>query len=164
MIDARMRIPSLLAPLLFSALGAFALPTQAQAIVGYAYTSCASMAKASIVQVRNAPCAEAETVAGNVAGAPIGDEATVLRAAGWVPLRALPTDDADGAHDLVATRGIAALRIRRSGPAPDLDGWAAGRELLLARPTLVGGKPVPKGAVLCTSSWLVRLRTTISAG
>jgi hypothetical protein len=154
MIVARMRIPSLL---LFAALVAFALPTQAQAIVSYAYTSCSSVGEASIVQVKGAPCAEAEMLAGDVAGATTGEEAAVLRAAGWAPLRALPTDSADTSHDLVATRGTAALRIRRSGPSPDLDGWAAGRELLLARRTLVGGKPVPKGAVLCTSSWLVRL-------
>ena len=155
MIVARMRI--VLGPLLLSALVAFVVPTQAQAIVRYAYTSCASVGEASIVQVKNAPCAEAEMVAGDVAGAADGSEASVLRAAGWAPLRALPTDSANTSHDVVATRGTAALRIRRTGPAPDLDGWAAGRELLLARQTLVGGKPVPKGAVLCTSSWIVRL-------
>ena len=60
-------------------------------------------------------------------------------------------------HDLVATRGGAALRIRRPGPAPDVDGWEAGRELIFARKTLIGGRPVPSGAVLCTSSWLVRV-------
>jgi hypothetical protein len=146
-----------LGPLLVTALVAFAVPTQAQAIVSYRYSSCASVGEASIVQVRNAPCAEAEMVAGSVADAATDQEATVLRAAGWSPLRAAPADSSDTAHDIVATRGTAALRIRRSGSTPDLDGWAAGRELLLARQTLVGGRPVPKAAVLCTSSWLVRL-------
>ncbi len=147
----------ILRPLLLTALVAFALPAPAQAIVSYAYTSCAGVGEASVVQVKGAPCAEAEMVAAGVAAAATGEEASVLRADGWTPLRALPTDSADTAHDVVATRGTAALRIRRTGSAPDLDGWAAGRELLLARQTLVGGQPVPKGAVLCTSSWLVRL-------
>ena len=144
-------------PLWLTALVVLAPAAPAQAIVSYAYTSCASVGEASIVQVKNAPCAEAEMLAGDVAGAATGEEAAVLRAAGWSPLRAHPTDGADTAHDLVATRGTAALRIRRPGAAPDLDGWAAGRELLLARQKLVGGKPVPRGAVLCTASWLVRL-------
>ena len=57
----------------------------------------------------------------------------LLRTAGWAPLRAAANDDPN-VHDIVATRGHAALRIRRPGAAPDLDGWAAGRELLFARP------------------------------
>lgn len=154
MISARVRI---LGPLLVTAAVAFALPAQAQAIVRYAYTNCASVGEASIVQAHGAPCAEAEALAADVAGAATADEATVLRTAGWAPLRAHSTDRSDSEHDLVATRATAALRIRRSGPSPDLDGWAAGRELLLAHQRLVGGRPVPKGAVLCTSSWLVRL-------
>ncbi len=55
-------------------------------------------------------------------------------------------------------RGTAALRVRRAGPAPDVDGWAAGRELVFARGTIVGGAPIPRGAATCTSAFLVRLR------
>ncbi len=90
-----------------------------------------------------------------MAAAPAAQEVGVLRAARWTPLRAQSTGE--GAHDLVAVREGAALRIRRPGVAPDLDGWEAGRELLFARQQLVGGKPVPDGAVLCSASWLVRL-------
>ena len=54
-------------------------------------------------------------------------------------------------------RDGAALRLRRPGAAPDLDGWEAGRELIFARPRIVGGQPVPKGAAVCTSAFLVRM-------
>jgi len=82
---------------------------------------------------------------------------SVLTAQGWTPYRALPADA--GEFDLVALRGTTALRLRRAGAAPDLDGFAAGRELIFARPAIVGGAPVPNGAALCTSAFLVRLRS-----
>jgi hypothetical protein len=146
-----------LVPIAVAVLAVFAASAQAQSgVVSYAYTPCAAVGTASIVEVVGAPCSAAEAVAAQVVAAPSEGAAGVLVAAGWTPLRAQSTDDGS-AHDLIATRGDSALRIRRSGPAPDLDGWEAGRELILARKPLVGGKPVPRGAVLCTSSWLVRI-------
>lgn len=143
-------------PTVVAAVALIAAPAQAQSgTVSYAYTTCAAVEGASVVQVLGAPCAEAELVAGQVAAAPAAQEVNVLRAARWTPLRAQSTGE--GAHDLVAVRDGAALRIRRPGVAPDHDGWEAGRELLFARRPLVGGRPVPDGAVLCSASWLVRL-------
>ncbi len=146
-----------LMPILAVLVLAAAPAAQAQdAVSSYAYVPCAAVGEASVVEVVGASCGDAEAVAGAVVLAPIASERAVLLAAGWTALRAQSTDDRN-VHDLVATRGAAALRIRRPGAAPDLDGWEAGRELILARRRLVGGRPVPRGAVLCTSSWLVRL-------
>ncbi|MFP5364552.1 MAG: hypothetical protein ACLGI5_17685, partial [Thermoleophilia bacterium] len=90
------------------------------------------------------------------ATAPADRSESALRATGWSALRAAAT--ANGRqYDVVAIRGRAALRIRRGGAVPDLDGWAAGRELLFARGRLVGGKPPPRGSAVCTSAFLVRL-------
>lgn len=154
-IHVRMRA---LAPIVVATVFAvFAASANAQSgVASYAYTPCAAVAAASVVEVVGASCPEAERVAAQVVTAPIDAAASVLVAAGWTPLRAQSTEDGS-AHDLIATRSGAVLRIRRSGPAPDLDGWEAGRELILARKTLVGGQPVPNGAVLCTASWLVRI-------
>ena len=152
-IDARMR--SLLT-ILVAALALSAAPAQAQTpAVTYAYDHCADSGGASVVQVVGAPCAEAEALAAQVAAAPSAGVAGVLLAAGWTPLRARATSR--GRYDVVAVRGSAALRIRRRGPVPDLDGWEAGRELLFARGRLVPGGRPPDGAVLCTSAFLVRL-------
>ena len=120
------------------------------------YSSCGAVGEATIVQVSGAGCAEATDLATKLVAEPADGAASVLRAAGWSPLRAAPTDD-KAAHDLVAVRAGSAVRIRRPGVGPDLDGWAAGRELLFARARLVGGKPVPRGAALCTSAFLVRM-------
>ncbi|HEY1537930.1 MAG TPA: hypothetical protein VGF63_00925 [Solirubrobacteraceae bacterium] len=147
----------LAAPIVVALLALLALPGTSQAIVAYDYTQCAPTADASIVEVIGADCSEAQTAATQVSAAATADEATALRALGWAPLRASAVDSDDTQHDLIATRGTAALRIRRSGPAPDLDGWDAGRELILARKPIVGGGRVPSGSVLCTTSWLVRL-------
>jgi hypothetical protein len=87
---------------------------------------------------------------------PGADPAAALAPTGWSPVRASQTSA--GSYDLVAMHGRSVLRVRRAGTAPDLDGWEAGRELLFARPTIVGGKPIPSGAALCTSSFLVRWR------
>jgi hypothetical protein len=121
-----------------------------------AYTACEPAGDATIVSVSVATCEEARAVATALADASAADSARVIAAAGWSPLRAATTDDRT-AYDLIATRGLAALRIRRRGAAPDLDGWAAGRELLFARGKLVGGKPPPSGAALCTSAFLIAL-------
>lgn len=134
------------------------IPAQAQAIRSYEYVGCANVGETSIVQVAGASCADAEAAAAQVVAAPISGSKAALQAAGWTPLRAQSTEG-DGEHDLLAVRKRAALRIRRPGGAPNLDGWEAGRELIFARPTLVGGRPVPKGAVVCSSSWLVRIKS-----
>src|SRR5436190_8071148 len=95
-------------------------------LASYVYQPCAAAEPATIVAVAGAPCAEAEDVAGQVlAAAPDGAEAA-LRAVGWTLVRARASDGGSE-HDLVATRRGAALRIRRPGPAPDVDGWEAGR-------------------------------------
>jgi hypothetical protein len=120
------------------------------------YTVCDKAGDATIVAVSVATCEEADAVAAALATTPAEGSAAALRAAGWAPLRAAASENGD-AYDLTATRGRAALWIRRPGVAPDLDGWAAGRELLFSRGTLVGGQPPPKGSVLCTSAFLIRL-------
>jgi hypothetical protein len=130
--------------------------TPAHAQVAGSYTTCEPLAQASIVQVSGASCDEARRVATALAASGADMALNVLKAAGWSPLRAQAIDDKTE-HDLVAIRGVSTLRIRRPGSGPDLDGWAAGRELLFARGKLVGGSPVPRGAALCTSAFLVRL-------
>jgi hypothetical protein len=137
-----------------SALALCATPVRAQTVG--TYTACEPVGAASIVQVSGASCGEAGALAAALVAAPAESAPDVLKAAGWSPLRAQTTDD-NAEHDLVALRGTAALRIRRPGSGPDLDGWSAGRELIFARGALVGGKPVPRGAVLCTSAFLVRM-------
>jgi len=128
----------------------------AQSPVRYAYERCDAVGEASVVMVIKASCAEAEAVAAAVVAEPAADAGATLKAAGWTPLRARSTA-ARTAYDLVAVRSGAALRLRRPGAAPDLDGWEAGRELIFARPKIVGGQPVPKGSALCTSAFLVRM-------
>jgi hypothetical protein len=146
-------------PIVVAVLGLVAAPSQAQAsadVAGYVYVSCGAVGEASVVEVVGAPCSDAQAVAAQVVAQPPAGASGVLLAAGWTLVRAQTTSGGDE-HDLVATRPAAALRIRRPGPAPDVDGWEAGRELIFARKRLVGGRPVPSGAVLCTSSWLVRV-------
>ncbi|HWC26030.1 MAG TPA: hypothetical protein VG474_05540 [Solirubrobacteraceae bacterium] len=120
------------------------------------YLPCDAPGDAILVAVSGAGCDEVSSLAASVVSAPTSAAAGLLRAGGWAPLRAAATDDRR-AHDIVATRGLAALRIQRPGAAPDVDGWAAGRELILARGRLVGGKRPPRGSVVCTSAFLVRL-------
>ena len=120
------------------------------------YTPCEKTGDAIIVDVSGATCDDARTVATALAGTPAADVETVLRRSGWTPLRAAATGY-EHSYDLFATRGPAALWIRRRGDAPDLDGWMAGRELLFSRGQLVGGAPPPKGSVVCTSGFLIRL-------
>ncbi len=132
------------------------MPAGAAAQADVGYTRCDNVGAASVVQVAGTTC---ESVTGLVENllAETPDRATaVLAAAGWTPQRALVADTA-GQYDLIALNGLRTLRIRRPGTAPDLDGWAAGRELLFARKLLVGGKPPPNGTVVCTSAFLVRL-------
>lgn len=120
------------------------------------YTPCEKAGDARIVDVSGATCDEARAVAAALTGvAPEGVEAA-LRAQGWTPLRASATGY-DDSYDLFATRGRQALFIRRRGPAPDLEGWAAARELVLSRDPLVRGTRAPLGSAVCTSGFLIRL-------
>ena len=123
------------------------------------YDACDPIGDAGVVAVSGVACQDVRPVVAAVTGAPPDQGAALLRAAGWTPLRSAGTGTGNGAaYDLVAIRGRSALRIRRPGTAPDLDGWMAGRELIFARPQLVGGARPPSGAVLCTSAYLVTLR------
>jgi hypothetical protein len=121
-----------------------------------AYTPCERAGDAKIVDVSGASCDAARAVATALAAAPPGDVETALLAAGWTPLRAAATGF-EQSYDIVATRGLAALWIRRPGDAPDLDGWMAGRELIFSRARLVAGGAAPKDSTLCTSAFLIRL-------
>jgi hypothetical protein len=152
-IARRMRLAALI---FVAALLVGVAPATAQQTQTGVYTSCAPAGDATILDVSGASCEEAQGVAAALAAAPAGAAATVLRAAGWDPLRALVVAGRVE-HDLVATRARAALHIRRPGLPPDLDGWSAGRELLLARGTLVPGERPPPDAVLCTSAFLISL-------
>jgi hypothetical protein len=147
-MDAAVRIALLAVTAVFAAAGT----AQAQA----QYTRCQDAGGAAVVEVSVATCDEARAVAAALATQPAGNSEAVLRATGWSPLRAAALEGGRQ-YDLVAIRGRAALRVRRSGAAPDLDGWAAGRELVFARGRLVGGKPPPSGAALCTSAFLIQL-------
>ena len=132
-----------------------AAPAAAQ-VPATEYTRCEPLGQAAIIDVSVATCDEARAAAAAVLAAPAADAGGALRAAGWSPLRALVAPGDEG-HDLVATRARGALRIRRPGPPPDLDGWSAGRELLFSRRDLVPGARAPSDAVVCTSAFLVRL-------
>lgn len=143
--------------LVTAAVAATVLPA-APAVADARYATCAAPADLELVMVARAGCAAAEQVAAALAAAPVAQAAAVLAQQGWSPLRARAVPRSSPAvHDLVAVRGTAALRIRRRGVAPDLDGWAAGRELLFSRFTIVGGRPAPRDSSLCTSAFLVRL-------
>jgi hypothetical protein len=120
------------------------------------YDPCPAAGDAKFVEVSRATCAEAGAVAVAVSGQPPANVEAAVRAAGWTPLRVF-ANDFELSHDLVAIRGLAALRIRRRGEAPDLDGWMSGRELLFSRETLVGGAPPPEDSTLCTTAFIVRL-------
>jgi len=120
------------------------------------YTRCQAAGDAMFVEVSGATCADAEAVALAITAAPMTDIEATLRAVGWAPLRVVKMDF-QLSYDVVATRGIAALRIRRRGEAPDLDGWMAGRELLFSRLALVGGAKPPGDSTLCTSAFLIRI-------
>ncbi len=156
-IFGSVRLPAPLVVATLAILASLATAANAQsAVPRYAYDRCASAGDARVVMVVGAPCAEAEAVAAQVVQRPPAATGATLTAAGWTPLRAQTATDLT-VHDIVAVRQGAALRIRRPGLAPDLDGWEAGRELVFARPRLIAGGRVPKGAVACTSAWLVRL-------
>lgn len=134
---------------------AAAAPAHAQ--VGR-YTSCPKTGDALILDVSGATCPEAQAVATALDGVPAGNVEPALRALGWTTLRAAATGF-QSSYDLLATRGLATLLIRRPGDAPDLDGWMAGRELVFSSGQLVPGAPAPKGSAVCTSAFLIRMGT-----
>jgi hypothetical protein len=130
----------------------------AAAVAAQRYERCPPTGGMALVAVARAGCDEAGRVAAALAEVPVRATAAALAATGWTPLRARPVPGSRApAHDVVALRGRAALRVRRAGDSPDLDSWQAGRELVFARGTIVGGRPVPRGAATCTSAFLVRL-------
>lgn len=120
-----------------------------------AYRRCPDVPGAAYVGAARTSCTSVTAAATAAAAAPAADAPAALGAQGWQPYRALQSGE--DAFDLIALRGTAVLRVRRPGEAPDLDGFAAGRELVFARPAIVGGAPIPNGAALCTSAFLVRL-------
>lgn len=120
------------------------------------YTMCPAAGDAMFVEVSQASCADAQAVAIALTAVPAANAEAGIVAAGWTPLRAV-ANDFQASYDLVATRGLAALRIRRRGTAPDFDGWMAGRELVFSSSKLVPGAPAPDGSTACTSSFLIRL-------
>jgi hypothetical protein len=125
------------------------------------YTPCGKSGDAMLVDVSAAPCEDAHAVARALTGvAPEGVEAA-LRAQGWTPLRGTATGY-DDSYDLFATRGRAALFIRRRGPAPDLEGWMAGRELVFSRAQLVRGERAPRGSAVCTAGFLIRVSGSLA--
>lgn len=134
-----------------------AVPASAQ--VGE-YASCPAAGDAMFVEVSRASCADAQAVATALTAVPVASAEAALTAAGWTPLR-VAANDYQESYDIVATRGLAALRIRRRGPAPDLDGWMADRELVFSSAKLVPGAAAPNGSALCTSSFLIRLGTRL---
>ena len=119
-----------------------ALPVRAQAQVD-AYTPCPLVGGAIVFEVSGTTCEDVTPVVSALLAQAPDAAVSVLAGAGWSALRARRAA-ADGQHDLIAIRGLATLRLRRSGAAPDLDGWQAGRELLFARKRLVGGRPIPR--------------------
>lgn len=144
------------APVTAALLAAALLLTASATAQAAGYTECPKAGDAMIVDVSGATCDEARAVATALAGVAPADVEAVLRAQGWAPLRAAPTGYEES-YDLFATRGRAALFVRRRGPAPDLEAWTAGRELVFSRRPLVGGTMAPRGSVACTSGFLIRL-------
>lgn len=119
------------------------------------YTRCDDVEDTVIVDAARAGCSVVEPIAAAVAAVSADEADDVLAGLGWTATRAASVTG--GSWDLVAVRGTGALRIRQRGDAPSLDGFSAGRELVFARSTIVGGRPVPRGAAFCTSAFLVRL-------
>ncbi len=135
------------------ALLAAAVPASAQ--VGE-YSPCPAAGDAMFVEVSRASCADAQAVAVALTAVPVTSVEAALAASGWSALRAAANDFQES-YDIVATRGLSALRIRRRGTAPDLDGWMADRELIFSSGKLVPGGTAPRGSTACTSSFLIRL-------
>ncbi len=144
---------------------AAALPAAAGAQDSGDYTLCEPPIGTRAVQVARGTCDDARPAAAALGLAQAGQEQAALAAVGWSAVRAESTIDAT--HDVVALRGRTVVRVRRQGDTPDLDGWAAGRELVFSRGRLQGGARVPRDASLCTSAFLIRVNGSqagLSAG
>ncbi|CAN5213741.1 hypothetical protein BH20ACT16_BH20ACT16_10450 [soil metagenome] len=151
-------VTRLLRTIILSVAVVLAGAASAQAQAGK-YTNCEKAGDAMLIDVSVASCDEARVLAVALAPVPPAGVEAALVAAGWTPLRAAATGFQRPSYDLIATRGLATLLIRRPGDAPDLDGWMAGRELVFARGQLIPGAPAPSGAAVCTSAFLIRLGT-----
>ena len=138
------------------ALAALLAAAEAASAQNGRYTPCRSAGDAMFVEVSRATCEEGQAVAAALTGLPPAAIEAAVIATGWTPLR-VAANDFQLSYDLVATRGLAALYIRRRGEAPDLDGWTSGRELLFSRRTLVGGARPPGDSTVCTSAFLVTI-------
>ena len=119
------------------------------------YTSCETTG-VDLVEVSGASCDEARAASTAVGGATPATIEPALLAAGWTALR-IYAPAGSTAYDVTAIRGLATLRLRLAGAAPDIGGWVADRELLFSRHTLVGGAKPPGDSTVCTSAFIVRL-------
>ncbi|WP_205699038.1 hypothetical protein [Conexibacter sp. SYSU D00693] len=147
------RLPAL-AALMSATLATAAPPAGAQS----SFSRCPDVDGLQLVEAARASCDDVRAVAAAVGAAPVSRATATLTAAGWTPLRARTVPRSrPTVHDLLALRGRAVLRVRRTGHAPDVDSWEAGRELIFARGTIVGGRPIPRDAAACTSAFLIRL-------
>ncbi len=153
------RIASILTAALAATLTLGAAPSRAAGPGDY--ERCEAVAGTQVVQVARTSCASGSAAALALAAAPRGGEQRALAAAGWTAVRA--TTETAGTNDVVALRGRAVVRVRRAGATPDLDGLTAGRELIFARPALVQGGNVPRGAAICSSAFLIRLNGAFAA-
>lgn len=132
------------------------LAAPATAAADSRFTNCAPA-----FDVARISCEEGAPVAAAVVD---GDPLTALAAAGWTPISArkrAPT------AEVMAARDRAIIRIRVPGEAPDAMAVVAGRELLLSSRRLVGGRPVPDDAAVCTTAFPVVIRDitrALSAG
>ena len=132
-----------------------AAPTAASADTSY--TRCDDVDGVTLVQQARSSCVVAQPVAAAVGAAPAAEAPAAMAGAGFTPLRAEQTARGASSFDLVGLRGREVVRVRRAGAVPDLDGFAAGRELIFSRARIVGGAPIPRDAATCTSAFLVRL-------
>ena len=136
------------------ALATLLLATQSASAQVGTYTACETTAP--LVQVSGASCDDARAASAAVAGATPTTIEQALLTAGWTALR-IYAPAGSNAYDVTAIRGLATLRLRLPGAAPDIGGWTADRELLFSRQTLVGGAAPPDDSTVCTSAFIVRL-------
>ncbi len=131
------------------------------------YITCETTAGTGLVQVNGANCDDARAAATAATAATPATIEPALFAVGWTALR-IYAPAGSTAYDVTAIRlcpasrqasgcGLATLRLRLPGAAPDIGGWTADRELLFSRRTLVGGATPPDDSTVCTSAFIVRL-------
>ncbi len=119
------------------------------------YTACKPPPGTSFVGAARVSCSQIAATAAAAAAAPPEGVVAALIHRGWRPYRAVAVDGSR--FNIVALRGRAVLRIRRFGVAPDLDGFAAGREVAFLKSPLTEGGRLPQEAVICTSGFVVQL-------